>query len=251
MTLIIGANCKDGIVLVADRKVVGSNRLVSKIRQPQNLNVIFTAGGYEGIFEDYLNDLTKNVDFAVRWIEEENKKNPIRTEYDFPRFKKTCIDTLTELKHTYRALGESTPFEQILQVFFTMPEQRGNNNIARLYKMKMDECFPQALEENEVQAIGYETLALPFLRSLDNGKDITMRDVARVATFTIKYLEDEELTDGAVGIGDLDPQIYFEAHGEDPREIMGEELKELLHGVYDEVTKMRKLMGSSSTFLRS
>lgn len=252
MTLIIGANCIDGIVLVADRKVTGSNRLVDKIRKPANLNVVFTAGGYEGIFEDYLDDITKNVDYATQIIDEENKSSPVHREYNASLFKKTCIETLTELKNTYRALGQNTSFEQILQVLFTIPETRAEKGITRLYKMDMEDCYPQAVDENEVVAIGYSTIAMPFLRSLNENKKFTMKDVARIASFVIKYIEKEDLVDGAVGVKDRQPQIYFAPHGQDLREIIDEtELNELLDGVDVEVKKLQNMIGLSSNFLRS
>jgi 20S proteasome alpha/beta subunit len=74
MTLIVGARCKDGVVLIADRMVLNSSRLVDKIRRPENLNVIFSAGGLESVFEDYLDDLIKNVNLMYNWFQEENKK---------------------------------------------------------------------------------------------------------------------------------------------------------------------------------
>lgn len=250
MTLIIGGNCKDGIVLVADRKVLNSKQLVNKIRKPKDLNVVFTAGGYESIFEDYITDLTKNVDWSIKWLEEENKKSPVHRDYDFQQFKKQCIQTLTELKETYSSFGENTPFDQILQVFFTIPENRDGKAITRLYKMDMEDCLPVPVEENRIEAIGYKTLAMPLLKSLENGSDITIRDVARVATFAIKYIEKEDLTEGAVGVGNMEPQIYFERHGENHYEVTGDELTELLQGVNEQVELVRSIIGSTSNFLR-
>lgn len=253
MTLVIGASCIDGVVLIADRKVSNSKRLVDKIRKPENVNTVFSAGGYENVFEDYLDDLSKNVDWTFRWFEEENKDIPenLHREYDVKQFKKTCIDTLTELKTTYRALGENVSFEHILQVIFTLPETRNGTSLTRLYSMDMHDCSPQAVDDNEIVAIGYEQLASPFLKSLEDRSDVTMKEVARVATFTIKYLEQEKLTDGAVGVGNQDPQIYFVPHGQEPKEIVGTELTELLKGVDNEVEKIKNIIGSSSTFLRS
>jgi len=252
MTLIIGARCKDGVVLIADRMVLNSSRLVDKIRTPQNLNVIFSAGGLESVFEDYLDDLSKNVNWMYNWFQEENKKNPesLEREYDFKQFKKTCIDTLTELKRTYRNYGENAGYDNMLQVFFTLPETKDGKTITKLYIMDMEDCLPQVIEDGKIAMIGYKHLASPFMKSLENRKDMTMRDVARVGSFAIKYIEKEGLTEDAVGVGNLEPQIYFIPDGQIPEEIKDYKLKDLLKGVDEEVETIRNIFGSNSSFLR-
>jgi hypothetical protein len=117
--------------------------------------------------------------------------------------------------------------------------------------MDMDNCLPEAVEDNTIEAIGYKPIAMPLLRSLENEHDITMREVARVATFAIKFIEQEELSSGGVGVGDQEPQIYFEPNGVDPHEITGEALSELLRGVDEEVKNVRNMIGSTSSFLRA
>lgn len=253
MTLIIGARCTDGVVLVADRKVVGSNRLVDKIRKPDNVNVVFTAGGFERVFEDYLDDLSRDVNWMYNWFQEDNKKQPtsLQRNYDTHQFKKTCITTLTELKKVYSNLGENVSFENILQVFFTLPEERNGQPITRLYKMDMEDCYPEVVEEGKIETIGYSQLASPFLKSLENDPNLKMKDVARVGSFAIKYIENANLTDESVGVGDQEPQIFFVPDENEPKEVKDEkEIKELLNGVNQEVEKIKNMIGST-TFLRS
>lgn len=253
MTLIIGAKCKDGVVVVADRRVTNSDRLVEKIRKPKNMNnVIFTAGGYETVFKDYLDDLSGKAEYWYNWTQEENKKNPPSLHHDFTHreFKKCCIETLTELKKTYRALGENESYEQILQVLFAVPEFNDEEAYTQLYWMDMGDCAPQAVELGSIAVIGYKQLALPFIQSIMKNKDVTMVDVARVASFTIKFIEKENLAEGAVGVGDLDPQIYFIPDGKPPSEPTPEQLTVLMKDVNTEVEKLSKMLGESSNFLR-
>lgn len=215
-------------------------------------NVIFTAGGYETVFEDYLNNLSDKAEYWYNWNQEENKKHPqsLHREFTYREFKKCCIDTLTELKETYRALGENVPYEQILQVLFAVPEDNDGEVNTRLYWMDMDDCTPQPLEVGSIAILGYKQLALPLIQSIKDNPDVTMIDVARVASFAIKFIEQENLTDGAVGVGDLQPQIYFIANGKSPEEPTKQQLDVMLKDVDVEVEKFRKMFGASSRFLR-
>mgnify|MGYP000542392653 CR=1 FL=1 len=80
-TLVIGARGKDGIVIGADRKVVRgeSSSLEDKIKvfeikvgEEESGNIIFSATGYTGIWEDFLEDFISSLKENV---EESNIRN--------------------------------------------------------------------------------------------------------------------------------------------------------------------------------
>ena len=52
----------------------------------------------------------------------------------------------------------------------------------------------------------------------------------------------------SVGVGKYQPQIWFVKDNEDPREIQGEELIDLLKDVDKKVEKVRKSIGTLSKF---
>ncbi|MGI0010780.1 MAG: hypothetical protein ACREAE_05220, partial [Nitrosopumilaceae archaeon] len=62
MTLIIGARCKDGVVLVGDRKVTGSlKQYTNKIRKLGQAEwIIFSAAGMEALFNEFLEEVQKD-----------------------------------------------------------------------------------------------------------------------------------------------------------------------------------------------
>jgi 20S proteasome alpha/beta subunit len=254
MTLIIAAKCKDGIVLVGDRKVTGTERYADKIRMLNQLPIVFSAGGMETLFEEFLEQVEKNAMWKYNWIQEQNKDQPESLQRSFTAtdFKHTCVETLKRMKEIYSELEQSTSFEYALQVFFVLPEQRNGQDDVVLYKISMDDCFPNPIEAGKVSAIGNHYLGKPFLKSLENkNEELYMKDVARVASFVIKYIEQEKLdSNDGIGVGDYYPQIWY-VKPKEAREIQGDELTKLLEGIDAEIDKFRKNIGSESSFLRS
>lgn len=254
MTLIIGVKCKDGVVLVGDRKVSGSERYARKIRILNRLPIVFTAGGMETLFEEFLEQVEENAMWKYDWIKEQNKTQPEALQRSFTStdFKHTCVETLKRMKEVYSELEQSTSFEYALQVFFVLPEQRNGKKDMILYKMNMVDCFPNPVEDGKVSAIGNHYLGKPFLNSLENkNEDLYMNDVARVASFVIKYIEQEKLdSNDGIGVGEHQPQIWY-ITPEEAKEISDDEVTTLLEGVAEEVENFRRSIGSQSSFLRS
>lgn len=239
MTLIIAARCKDGVVLVGDRKVTNSVRpYTDKIRKAGQLEaIIFTAAGDGNLFEEFLTEIERATLWKANWIEEENKKvsESLQRVFTSVDFKRTCVETLTTMKNVYSERGLN---EYSLQVLFVVPEIKGDRSVATLYKMDTGDCFPNPMEEGEVEAIGYPHLGRIFLKNLEEKSNyLTMRDVARVAALTIKYIDKAELAE-AVGVGTIEPQIWFVEDGKLPREIKELELQQLLSGIDEQITKI-------------
>ena len=88
-----------------------------------------------------------------------------------------------------------------------------------------------------------------FKKSFEN-KEFTMMEFARLASFIIKYVEKEKLSDSdSVGTGDQEPQIWFAPDGELPNEKIGLKLEKILDGIDGEIVNIQKRIGSQSRFL--
>ena len=255
MTLIIGARCNDGIVLIGDRKVTGGlKQFTDKIQRLTGLDtIVFTAAGLESLFEEFLDEVSRKVLHDARKIEVYNKKNPDdqQLEYSTNDFKHACADVLKTMKEYYSELEEHMDFENALQVLFVVPELCKDNaeQIYRLYGMNMLGCYPFLIDFGKIQQIGQRGIGDVFLKSLEE-KEYTMKDVARVSAFVIKYVENEGLSE-SVGVGDGEPQIWFVDDKGGPREIEGKELHDLLEGIDGEIVNIQKKIGKSSSFLRA
>ncbi|MGQ0605951.1 MAG: hypothetical protein ACT4OD_03220 [Candidatus Nitrosotenuis sp.] len=253
MTLIIGARCRDGTVIVGDKKVTGGAKpFTEKIRRLGGLDsIIFTAAGIESLFEEYLEEVSRVVLHEANLVQSQNEENPKKPAlgYSTTDFKHACVNVLKKMKEVYSELEEHVAFENALQVLFAVPEIGINGQIYRLYGMDMLGCYPIPIEEGKIQQIGHKGIGDIFLKSLD-GKDYSMRDVARIGSFIIKYVERERISD-IIGVGDGDPQVWFIDDKKGPREIQGKELDQLLEGVDGEIVNIQKRVGTLSSFLRS
>ncbi|WP_205098383.1 hypothetical protein [Candidatus Nitrosotenuis uzonensis] len=251
MTLIIGARCKDGVVLIGDRKVTGGVKpYTDKIKRlSSSEKIVFTAAGVQFLFEEFLTEVDRNFIFKTDYLEKLKAEDP-KQDYGFTvtDFKHTCVETLKKQKAVYSELD--TPADEALQVLFTLPEARNGIVYHRLYFMDMDECAPIPIEEGRIVDIGYSGIGKIFMKSLEN-KEFFMKDVARLGAFIIKYVEAEDLTKGNIGVGTDQPQIWYMEDGKEPKEILGKEREFLLEGLDGEVVTIRQKIGSLSSFLRS
>jgi 20S proteasome alpha/beta subunit len=254
MTFIIGAKCKDGVVLVGDRKVSGGiKKFTDKIRPLEAFpTIVFTAAGIQSLFEEFLEEVQRLGFSHSKNIEEYNKNNPNNAvAFTVNDFKHICSETIKKMKQVYSEIENVFSFDEALQVLFVVPEVKNAQGtpIPRLYFMDMDTCYPQPIEQGKIVPIGISHLGQIFLKQFEIDSDFSMKDIARIGTFIIKYIEKENLHDG-VGVGDIEPQIWFFEDNKGPKEIKDKELKELLEYVDEEVINVIKKIGSSSKFLR-
>jgi hypothetical protein len=259
MTLIIGARCNDGVVLIGDRKVSGSlQQYTNKIRKLGQADwIIFSAAGMEALFKEFLEEVEKEYLFILSVRDAQRITNP-----DIPippftlnDFKHICAKTAKRLKKVYSELGKDTPFQFRLQVLFVAYELVGTKRKASLFYLDMHDCFPYPQEEGKIVEIGQPDLGKIFLTSYKNG-NFTMKDIARLGSFVIKYVEKEKLSyeEDTFGVGDGQPQIWFYPDSDTEAkayEIQEKDLEKLLEGIDAEVEKVRKQIGSKSTFLKS
>lgn len=248
MTYVIGARCRDGVVIIGDRKVTGGVSIdpyEEKIRKTPPFNdAVFAAAGLGGLFEEFLEELPKRVLFRYRAIELENKDraDEVKLGYGMNDFKHDVVDLLKQMKTIYSEV-HNDGFPQ-LQVFFAVKHAEKGKSV--LYYIDDENCLPA--EVKEIIPIGESNLGEIFRKSWK--KDMSMLETAKLGAFIIKYIEAEKLSDG-VGVGSYQPQIWFVEDNQDPREVQGAELNDLLKDVNSKVDEIRKSIGSLSRFLRN
>ncbi len=247
MTYVIAARCKDGVVIVGDRKVTGGVSIdpyEEKIRKTPPFNdAIFAAAGLGGLFEEFLEELPKRVMFRFNAIEIENKNRPegVKLFFSFNDFKHEVVDLLKEMKRIYSEVhSDGYPS---LQVFFAVKNNEKGKSV--LYYIDDENCLPA--EVKEIIPIGESNLGEIFRKSWK--KDMTMLETAKLGAFIIKYIELEKLSE-SVGVGNYQPQIWFVEDGQDPREVQGKELNDLLSEVNIKIDNIRKSIGTLSRLFR-
>jgi 20S proteasome alpha/beta subunit len=257
MTYIIGARCVDGVVLVADRKVTGGiKNYTDKIRPMQYFpDIIFASAGIEPLSQEFLEEVQYKAMRQNKDIENYNKEHPENPRtFIMNDLKHIFALALKKMKNVYSEIENQIPFESALQVLFVVPEMKPPDTYktVRLFYMDMATCYPIPQEQGKIVPIGISEIGNVFLRNLQETKDFTMKDVARVGAFIIKYVEKEKLdVNDGIGVGDQEPQVWFMGDNTPPHELKDKELKELLDGIDGEVINIIKKIGSSSGFLRS
>lgn len=235
-TYILGARCKDGIVLVGDKKV--GDKFTEKIRKTEYFtDVVFAAAGLEGLFEDFLMEIPKRVFYRQKMISEKIPEYPYSLFY----FKEDCINLIKEMKGAF--CSEIQVDIPAVQVLFAVKNLETNKS--ELYYLDSLDCFSQQVKDKVV--IGEKHLGDVFMKSWK--PEMTMEETAKLGSFIIKYIEEEKLSDN-VGVGNLQPDIWFVKDGMDPKKLRHDEVEELLVGMDNEINRVRKTIGSLSRFLR-
>jgi len=248
MTYILGARCKDGVVLISDRKVSGvdsEDPYTSKIR-PAFTDAVFAAAGFETVFEDFLNELPKRVTIRQKMIEEQGKSLPANSGYYYTlyHFKQDCIALIKEIKESCSEIQDRGILA--IQVLIGVKDYFKNKSV--LYYLDSFDCLPVEIKHKKV--IGQSNLADVFLKSWK--PEMTMKETARLGAFIIKYIEKEKLSeDNGVGIGGYQPQILLIPDGETPVEMNIEEINDLLKDVDVTVNETIEKIGSKGRFLRT
>lgn len=253
MTYVLGAKCKDGIVLIGDRKVTNSKTYVDKIRLlPDRKRIHFAAAGSEYVFEEFLNELPRRVTLESRRLGfVVNKGIPIEKHYRYNiyNFKQDCVKLIKEMKNTYSEVRNP---QSTLQVLFVAPLYgKDKKIIEKLFYMDMNECCPYPAEsfEKPIFAIGYDSYGKEFLKLWN--PDWTMEETAKLGYFIIKYLENTNPdAEGSVGVGDGYPQVIFFYENDVIEQLTVDKMKKL----FDETDKKIKQYSdyiNSGKFLRS
>jgi len=251
-TLIVGAKCRDGCVLVGDRKVKTDFGVsyIDKVRRCGGMPwVVFGAAGVGTLFEEFLEKLPLKINFHTRWIQYQNERNrhrdtlefgensvvpnPPEIVYDFADFKRDCVELLKEMREAYSVVHAEGDMLQVLMGTSSkqLPPQ--------LYYLDSTYCLPA--EVREIVFIGEFQLGEVFRKSWD--PNMTMAQTAKLAALAIRYLEKEKITE-YIGVGKHKPQVWFIPNGDNPREILGRKLINLLANVDLEVEAIQKKLHS-------
>lgn len=250
ITYILGAKCKDGVVLIADRKVSDGTYVKKIIPLPNFESIVFCAAGIKPLFEEFLNELPRRVVSNYNYLMYQKKDLPKEAQYGYTynlyHFRHDCVSLLNEMHKIYED-SEIPDDSTALQVLFIVNEEMGGVLKPRLYGIDWETRYAVPIEEKEVIGQGY--LADVFLKSWD--PEYTINQTIRLGAFIIRYIEKEELSynKNSVGVGNQYPQVYICKIGENPKELTKEELDKILKGIYEEVDKKIKEIGSKSNFL--
>ena len=110
---------------------------------------------------------------------------------------------------------------------------------SKLFYLDSIYCLPA--EVTKIVFIGQGELGEVFRKSWDTR--MTMAETAKLATFAISYIEKEGISEG-VGVGERQPQVWFVPNDANPREILGNELSNLLVDVEPEVVAIQNRLHS-------
>lgn len=189
VTYLLGARCKDGVVIIGDRKftVDYGEHYVYGDKLSGDLSNSFVIGfsGDRGVFELF----KTTFDDALNEYYRTSDKMPIE------RLILLTSDTIAKINNKFRGCGE--PFDAMLGV------STGRKDASLKY------FYPDGrlVSVDTIKAIGsgspYGSI---FLRTWNSG--MTMEQTAEMAYFIIKYIEQFELTH-SVGVGNGHPEIWF------------------------------------------
>lgn len=190
MTFILGARCKDGVVLISDKKVTldyGSDfdfreKLFGDLR-----HVIIGASGSSDTFEYFRGYIMDYVNT--------NRNNRKAIRYDNIITKLSQIVYDTNKRHKFQS---ESNFQLLVAVGFENKKSCLTYISVYGWPRSIDGCI----------AIGSgQHYAKIFLKHIWK-QDMTMKRVAEIGHFAIKYIEQFAL-DQTVGVDGKEPQIWF------------------------------------------
>lgn len=221
MTCIIGGKCKDGVVLVADKKITNEKTHQAEYRdklfifEKNNFYypIVIGSSGTVGLYDRFKN----------KAIEELEKiKSP---GFDANGFDPVGFETsVSGIIYPYSPMVDTTAKEVILYPYLESLESI-IKNFKKPYSYDFDVLFAAQIiskgavlcyisddglseDIDKYKVIGSgEIAASVFLRAI-NPNNITMRDFAKWGFFIIRYIEEYGI-DNTVGVGKDKPQIYF------------------------------------------
>ena len=193
MTLIIGARCKDGVVLIADKKVSeGTTSFPDKKINIMPFGVAISGAGMGDFLEKFaikLKNYITNRTVHINTLKTKGELSPEVPIYAFiDDFVTDCETILVKLKEDYR--------EVLPQLHILMGLR--NENRAELHFLDLD--YSVDSPRKSFMAIGSGSpYANFFLRELWK-EDLTMKEMSKIGVFIINYISDKRLDD-AVGYG--------------------------------------------------
>ena len=207
MTYILGARCKDGVVLVGDTKVtVGGGtdfQYGRKIVQPLN-NIIMGSAGASGLYKTFQDKIiTKLIDMERSYTEyvEQNKLRKYPIIISEEQFNTLVNQTIREMHYEFREDRYMISYNLMI-----ISASRIGRPEAQLTTFNGD-----GIQEpvNTYAVIGHgEPYGTLFLKKLWK-KNMTMHQTAKLGLFILKFIQDMHL-DSSVGFNnEYLPQVVF------------------------------------------
>ncbi len=229
VTYILGARCKDGVVLVSDRKFTtssGETQYQDKLFADKDFYVVGSSGTL-GLFDKFRTEVIHAV------IQMRKKKYEIGS-HDFIQ----KVESIAwNLNKKYNKRNNNLMFEVLIGI--------KTNQGAVLRYVHYD-----GLEEpvKHYQAIGSgRRYGEPFLKALWN-TNLHMKDIAEIGYFIIKQIEELQL-DSSVGVHTNKAQIYFIPDDNNPTHQPNfQELNKIANKVESDYKKYGKSLGQIFKF---
>lgn len=220
MTCIIGGKCKDGVVLVADRKVTDEETGQVEYREKLFIFqkdffyylIVIGSSGTIGLYDKFKRE-------AVERLEKINPPSFDSKGFDHVGFDTSVSGTI----YPYTSM-DTTSRQVILH-----PYLEGLEDIIKRYKSKNAGIFDvlfaaqvkyrgailsyitkNGLSEDvdKHKVIGSAEIAANVFLKIINPNDMTMDRFGKLGFFIIKFIEERGI-DNKVGVGKGEPQIYF------------------------------------------
>jgi 20S proteasome alpha/beta subunit len=191
MTYILGARCKDGVVLVGDTKVtIGGGTDVEyakKITFPLT-NVVMGSAGSGGLYKDFQNRVVSKV----------QREGGVPTKEQFS----TLITK--EIRGMHEDYGKHN--ERITYELMILCATRIGGPISDL---DVFTGYGYPLPVNQIRAIGHgEPYGALFHKKLWN-ENMTMEQTAKLGLFVIKFIEDMQLDNSVGHSEEFLPQVVY------------------------------------------
>jgi 20S proteasome alpha/beta subunit len=200
MTYILGAQCSDGVVLIADTKVTiddGADfAYTKKLSSPLN-NVVMGASGIGGLYKDFQNRIinsTRKIDFEKR--QQGISLNPSEEEFSV-----LVNNVIRDMHRDYE-----DDRHLIINNLMIIGATRISSGKAQITTYN-PYGFPEPV--NNYRAIGHgEPYGAIFLKKMWN-VNMSMEQTAKLGLFIIKFIQDMKL-DNSVGFTqDYLPQVVY------------------------------------------
>jgi 20S proteasome alpha/beta subunit len=201
MTLVIGSRCKDGVVLVTDRKITSTNEFNSISFDYKNKlfgildGVVFGSSGSTDTFELFREHVFEQVRKSIREMLEYDEKNQHEMTYD------NIILMLSDI-----VLDINKKRDFMTKYYFDLLVAIRHPDKPSTLTWIMGAGVKSLIDGYHTLGIG-GIFAKEFLDKLWY-PEITMKEASSLGYFIIKHIEDNKLH-SAVGIEKHPPHIWF------------------------------------------
>jgi 20S proteasome alpha/beta subunit len=227
MTLIIGARCKDGVIIAGDRRVLrGTERSEEKKIIQAFPNFVVGASGISGLMDKFLYEIKQYIDAPRKEGEE-------LTWRVFSYFLEDLANSLFQ-KYSSR-LEQLQQAEMGAFAFDALYGVKEYTDHASLYHMYGNGF---SVEVKKFDIVGHgQPHALPFLKTIYHS-GISMGEMIKLCVFVLKLIDEEDID---LSVGGR-PQIYKIPDIGDAVEVSEEEITELLKNA--KTKKLKELIFS-------